>query len=188
MPGNNRVTRTSDPEWEYFDRARGGDENAWRVLVSQYQPRLAALALLLTKSVSAVDDIVQETFVRALEAKIHHHRGTVSGFLGTIAYRLALKEAKRARRDNTFDGCEPTDADRDPLERLLDEERDRLVARAIARLGREHREVLVLRCYGGHSYQEIADLAGIPLGTVKSRMFNAVKSCREMLREEGVVP
>jgi RNA polymerase sigma-70 factor (ECF subfamily) len=176
-----------NPEWELFFRARGGNEKAWRELVGKFQTRLAALALLITGSAAATDDIVQETFLRAFEAGIRNTAGTVSGYLGTIAYRLALKEVKRLRREADLEGKYLPDDSGNPLESILTRERDRLVAEAIGALDDAHRETLVLRFYGGHSYDEIASILQIPSGTVKSRMFNAVATCRMLLRQKGVL-
>jgi len=176
-----------DSEWDCFTRAQRGDEMACRVLLARHRTRLAALALFVTGSAAAADEVVQETFVRALRARIRHTSGTVRGFLGTIAYRLAVKEAVRLQRSVGLDRADTAGSDPGALERVLSEERDRLVAEAITGLDTEHRDVLVLRFYGGHSYDEIAETLGIPLGTVKSRMFNAVKSCRGTLKEKGVL-
>lgn len=174
-------------DWECFISAQRGDEKAWRVLVGRHQPRLTALALFITGSATAAEDVVQETFVRALGAKIKHKTGTVQGFLGTIAYRLALKEAKRVRRDRELDESSLQDHGRNPLDGVLSDERDRLVAEAICALDAEHRDVLTLRFYGDCNYEEIAEILQAPLGTVKSRIFYAVKSCRERLRQKGVM-
>jgi RNA polymerase sigma-70 factor (ECF subfamily) len=130
---------------------------------------------------------VQETFVRAIGSKIRHHTGTVSGFLGTIAYRLALKEAKRTKRTTGLDGLALADSGAAPLEAILKDERDRLVTEAIGSMDRKRRDVLIMRFYGRYSYEEIAEHLQLPLGTVKSRMFNAVKYCREFLRKKGVL-
>ncbi len=176
-----------DSEWEWFTRAQRGDEMAWRVLIARHKTRLAALALFVTGSAAAADDVVQETFVRALRARLSNTSGTVRGFLGTIAYRLAVKEARRLRRSVGLDGTDFRQGGRNQLDKVLAEERDRNVAEAITALNAEHRDVLVLRLYGGHSYEEIAETLGVPVGTVKSRIFYAVKSCRETLKEKGVV-
>jgi RNA polymerase sigma-70 factor (ECF subfamily) len=174
-------------EWECFFKAQRGDELAWRVLTGQHQARLAALALFITGSGAAADDIVQETFVRALRARIKHTTGTVQGFLSTIAYRLALKEAKRASRHTEISGVELPHQTESALDRILKDERDRLVVEAIGTLDEQHRNVLTLRFYGGYSYEDIAEILEIPLGTVKSRIFHAVKSCRQMLRQKGAL-
>lgn len=174
-------------KWDCLIRAQQGDETSCREVIKQYQTRLTALALLITGSAAAADDVVQETFIRALVAKLKNTKGTVLGFLGAIAYRLALKESKRIRRNVNLDRLDLLDQTPNPLDNVLIDERDRLVARAIGTLNADHRDVLVLRFYGGHSYEEIAELLKIPLGTVKSRLFYAVKSCREILREKGVL-
>jgi RNA polymerase sigma-70 factor (ECF subfamily) len=147
---------------------------------------LAALALFITGSPAAADDVVQETFVQALRARIKHTSGTVHGLLSTIAYRLALKEVKRVRGDVALEDVDIADNARDALEEMIEDERGRLVAEAIGALDAKHRETLILRFYGGYSYEEMAELLEIPLGTVKSRMFHAVKSCRQMLKQKGV--
>jgi RNA polymerase sigma-70 factor (ECF subfamily) len=146
-----------------------------------------ALAILITGSPSAAQDIVQETFVKALDARLRDTDGTVNGLLGTIAYRLALKELKRVGRHAELNVPDQLDPGPDPLDIVLIDERDRLVAQAIRSLDKDHRDPLVLRFYGGHSYDEIAGVLNIPLGTVKSRIFIAVRTCREILREKGVL-
>ena len=174
-------------EWAEFDRARRGDESAWRTLVMRHRARLMALAVLITGSNPASEDVVQETFTRALDARIHDSDGTVRGFLGTIAYRLAVKEKRRIRHHTEINETDHIDPNPGPLEGMLLDERNRSVAAAIRSIPEDQREALVLRCYGGHSYEAIAQLLDIPVGTAKSRVFYAVKSCREILKRKGVL-
>ncbi len=181
------ATKKLNPEWDLFFRARRGDEDSWRILLDSYRPRLMVLVLLITGSGTTAEDIVQETFIRALRATIRNTSGTVHGFLGTIAYRLAVKETQRARRYVCLDTHELLDHVENPMEQLLKDERQRLIAEAIRSLDNEHRDILLLRCYGGHSYLEIAELLDVPIGTVKSRIFYAIKSCRDILRRKGVL-
>lgn len=176
-----------DSSWERLIRARRGEEGPCRELVELYQTRLMALAILMTGSPDAAQDIVQETFVRALSARVKNTTGTVHGFLGTIAYRLALKESKRSGKNVDIERVKPLDLKINPLENVLIDERDRLVAQAIDALDEDHRDALVLRFYGGCSFEEIAAISGIPIGTAKSRIFYAVKNCRKLLREKGVL-
>lgn len=175
------------PEWECFLRAQKGDDRAWREMMDNYQPRLLSLTFLVTGSLSAAEDIVQETFLRALEMKIKNHDGSIRGLLGTIAYRLALKELKRSRRNAEFNNIELEDPGRNSLDVIIEDESGRVVAETIRGLDRIHRDILVLRFYAGHSYDEIADLIDLPIGTVKSRIFYAVKRCREILKDKGVL-
>jgi RNA polymerase sigma-70 factor (ECF subfamily) len=174
-------------DWQCFIEARQGDEKSWRLMMEKYQPRLSALVLLITGSSAAADDIVQETFIRAMAARINNRNGTVQGYLGTIAYRLAVKERNREQRNVEFSGLDLPELKENPLENILNNERDRLTASAIGELDNDHRDILLLRFYAGHSYEKIADLLNIPLGTVKSRIFYAVKTCRNKLKEKGVL-
>jgi len=98
-----------------------------------------------------------------------------------------VSEAKRLRRSVGLDGRDFAQSGSNQLEKVLADERDRHVAEAITALDAEHRDVLILRLYGGHSYEEIAETLGVPVGTVKSRIFNAVRSCRGSLKEKGVL-
>jgi RNA polymerase sigma-70 factor (ECF subfamily) len=174
-------------DWERLDRARRGDESAWRELIERHQPRLMSLALMITGSISTAEDIVQETFMRAINAKIKHNDGTVQGFMGTIAYRLAIKENGRSRRHEEIGSADLVDNKRDILENVLMVERDRHITEVIHNLDSKYREVLILKYYAGHTYEEIAELLRIPLGTVKSRMFYAVKTCRDILKDKGIL-
>jgi len=173
-------------DWECLERAKRGEESAWRTLVERHHARLLGISLLITGSSSAAKDIAQESFVRLLDANVSHREGTVQGLLSTIAYRLALKEKARGQRTEDIAAINPANPSPSPLDELLAEERDRLVAAAIRSLDPQHRDILVLRFYGEHSYEEIAGLTGIPLGTVKSRIFYAVKSCQQFLRDKGL--
>jgi len=179
--------RIVTPDWDCLFRARKGDEAAWRELAECFQPRLTALALVITRSATAAEDIVQETFLRAHRSRLSNTDGSLGGYLGTIAYRLAVKESQHARRQTETFTRDAADDTSNPLERLLTSERDRLVAAAVASLDDCHRDVLLLRFYGDHSYDQIARLLQIPVGTVKSRMFHAVRSCRELLCQQGVL-
>ena len=66
-------------DWDCLIRAQRGDAVSCRQLIEQYQTRLMALALLITGCAAAADDVVQETFVRALDARLKNTEGTVQG-------------------------------------------------------------------------------------------------------------
>ena len=173
--------------WADLERARSGSEKAWRLLFEQYSPRLLRMAALMTGSTDAARDCVQETFVRLLSAVVTHQRGTLRAYLSTIVYRLALKENVRQGRRTPLQAAESASSDPSPLDQTLVDEQQREVARVIRMLPGHHRDILVLRLHGGHSYEEIAEITGVSLGTVKSRIFYAVKSVQRELKNRGVV-
>ncbi len=182
-PGN----KITDSEWARLKRAQRGDEHSWRTIIGRHRPKLAAMILLITGSRAATQDILQETFLKAMRADISHYTGSVRGYLGTIAYRLAVKEMRRSRRDTVLNDENHPVAESDPLSDMLRSERERHLADTINSLSEEHRKVLILRFYGEFSYEDISELIDVPLGTVKSRIFYAVKSCRGILREKGIL-
>jgi RNA polymerase sigma-70 factor (ECF subfamily) len=140
----------------------------------------------ITGSLDLAQDLAQESFVRLLRVRITHREGSLKSFLSTMAYRLALKERKRQASSRNLDAIDVADGSPSPLEEAIRDETDRIIVRIVQSLTVDHREILALRFFGGHSYEEIARMTSIPIGTVKSRIFYAVKMCREKLREQGV--
>jgi RNA polymerase sigma-70 factor (ECF subfamily) len=174
-------------DWDYLERARQGDESAWHWLILRHNPTLLRTILLITGSLAVAKDLAQETFVRLLERGPRHREGSFKAYLSTIAYRLALKEKQRARRQTNLDTCDLSDPGLTPLEELLGEEQERQLAVVLTELSEPHRAVLILRFYGHHSYEEIAQITAVPLGTVKSRLFHAVQACRRGMHEKGLL-
>ena len=175
-----------DAGWDDLAQARDGSQAAWRMLFERYSPRLLRMAALMTGSPDAARDCVQETFIRVMRSATPHRRGSFRAYLSTITYRLALKEKLRLSRQVPPDAVEPASTDPSPLDVAIADERRREIVRALLSLPTHHREVLVLRLHGEHSYEEIAEITGIPLGTVKSRIFHAVKLVRQRINNRGI--
>lgn len=174
-------------DWDLLERAARGDNRAWSELVEKFQTKLKSLAWLICGSAQSAEDIVQETFAAAMRSIPKNRNGTVRGYLNTIAYRLSLKEINRMRRQIDFDSLEPPASNLNQFEALAAQERDKAVAEAISSLDMNHRSILVLRFYGEHTFEEIAELLQIPVGTAKSRLFYAVKRCRQELKRKGII-
>lgn len=142
----------------------------------------------ITGSTDASHDLAQESFVRLLRVTITHRDGSFGAFLSTMAYHLALKERKKESSRQSLESVDVVDGGPSPLEEAIRDETERMIFRVMQSLASEQREILALRFFGGHSYEEIARISGVPVGTVKSRIFYAVKNCREKLQKEGVLP
>jgi RNA polymerase sigma-70 factor (ECF subfamily) len=170
-------------DWTLVQRARDGDESAWRELIDRHRPRLMKLAMLITGELSAAEDAVQETFIRLLRYGEERERGSFATLASTIAYRFALKERSRENKRASLEGFDKADDSASPLEAVLNREQDRQLVQVLFSLDESHRNILILRFYGEHDYDTISKLTGLPLGTVKSRIFYAVKRCRELLNE-----
>ena len=176
---------TSD--WELVRKAKNGDKNSWDELFLKYYNHLIRVAVLILGSVDGAKDIVQETFLRLIRSRIKHYKGNFKSYVTLVTFRLALKEKKRMFRSKNIDELNFIDNSLQSTNEIINSEHRRLILNAITSLPEEQKEILVLRFYGEYSYEEIAQIISIPLGTVKSRIFYAVKACRDKLREKGVL-
>ncbi len=174
-------------DWDLLDRARKRDETAWRLVIQRHHHSLITMTFLITGSMDAAKDIVQEAFVHLVRNAPKHRSGRFKAYLSTIAYRLALKDKQRTQRHSQLDNNDAVDENPGPLEAVLKKERDVYLTQAVRALEPKHRDILILRFYGEQSYQEIADVTKLPLGTVKSRIFYAVRACREAMQAKGLI-
>jgi RNA polymerase sigma-70 factor (ECF subfamily) len=164
-----------------------GDTSAFGQLVEQYQDRLYNAILRVLGSAEDARDVVQDAFVQAF-LKLETFRGSSAFYtwLYRIAFNLAMSHARRRRPTASLDeakagyGGEPVDGQPAPDADVLGREQVELVHAALARLGAEHRQILVLREIEGCRYEQIAEILDVPVGTVRSRLFRA----RLLLRDE----
>ena len=166
------------------------DPDAVSDLVGRYQHRLYRFLLRMVQEPATAEDLFQQTWIRLLE-KIgsYDSRRNFEAWLFAIARNLAIDHLRR-RRDFSLDetgdsGQAPSERLRssgpDVLERLVDFERGELLAASIAQLPPIHREVLTLRFEEEMKLEQIAEVAGIPLSTVKSRLHRALESLRKKI-------
>lgn len=171
-----------------------GSEAAYEELLELYQQPVYALACRLLGDASAASDAVQEVFLKVFRS-IERFRGQSS--LKTWIYRITVNEAHNARRwfsrhrgreleleqtgEDERDWTDRVaDRGRSPFEEVLAVEQAAMIAAAMERINPLFREAVVLRDIADLSYEEVADILGISLGTVKSRILRG----REALREE----
>jgi RNA polymerase sigma-70 factor (ECF subfamily) len=174
-------------DWELLSNARNGDEIACKLIFKKYYKNLVRLTSLITGSIDSAKDIAQETFVRILNNSIKYNKGNFNAFITTIAFRLALKEKARYKRDLTIEKDIYIDKNPIPLEIQIAEEHQKFLFQLISSLPEGPKEILVLRYYSGISYETISEILKIPIGTVKSRIYYAVKTCRDKLKERGII-
>lgn len=165
-------------------RAGTGDgESAVRTLIDRYGRRVYAIGLRTLGDPRLAEDLVQETFVRLWRTteRFDSTRGSLASYLFTIARNAAI-DLHRARRGPTEKLPVELEAGQgDPYARLVT---DMALRGAMDELPEVHREVLELAYDGGLTQQEIAERLDVPLGTVKSRTFHALKALREALGPE----
>ena len=175
---------------------QSGDTHAFRLLFERYRTPLYHFLVRMIGHPETAADLTQDVFAKLLRnAASFHHRSRFSTWIYAIARNAALDAIRRAghRRhpsldQSTSEGGAPLveriaasgpQPDRDAVARRLRE----ALTQAIGQLPPEQREVFVLREYQGVSFQEIADVLQVPLGTVKRRMRYALTALRQTLKE-----
>jgi RNA polymerase sigma-70 factor (ECF subfamily) len=170
-----------------ISRLQHGDLDALTDLMGRYQHRMYRFLLRLTQDPAMAEDLFQQTWLRVVE-KIgrYDRKRQFEPWLFSVARNLAI-DYLRQRRPHSLDvvderGSTPIDhlvaGEQDPLERLLEFERGAVLAAAVAELPLIHREVLTLRFEEELKLEEIAEISGVPLSTVKSRLLRALNSLR----------
>lgn len=178
----------SDDDRRLIAECLGGRRDAFGELVTRYQARLYNAALRLVQSPDDAADVVQDAFLNAFQS-LHTFKGDAEFFtwLYRIAFNTAISLKRKKRPAVSLENCEPGIDPDDPseyvkpgatLERTEDE---RQLSLAIARLSAEHREVLLLKDIEGLKYEDIAELLGVPIGTIRSRLHRARLELRDLL-------
>ena len=132
-------------------------------------PALRRYARALTRDREAADDLVQDTLVRALRSERLFHGGEIRSWLFTILTNLNRNRLRALSRRPQHAPLEDTDA----VDVTAPEAGGRDIARALASLGEDQRVALLLVVLEGLSYREVADVQGVPIGTVMSRLARA---------------
>ncbi len=169
---------------------RRGDPDALTAIISRYQHRLYRYLLRLVREPAAADDLFQQTWLRVME-KIGRYdaRRNFESWLFSVAHNLAIDAWRGQRGESAHYAGDADDAgepaierlgagDPEAQERLLDIERGAMLAACMHDLPAIHREVLTLRFEEDMKLEEIAEVAGVPLSTVKSRLRRALDGLR----------
>lgn len=180
--------KPADSDAMLVERAVAGDQKAFELLVIKYQRRIQRLIGRMVRDVDLVEDIAQETFIRAYRA-LAQFRGEAQFY--TWLYRIAVNTAKKAlmdlKRNPTVSENAYKSADDDetsPLENeltssetpdavLASKEIAEIINAAMEALPEELRQAITLREIEGLSYEEISEAMSCPIGTVRSRIFRA---------------
>jgi RNA polymerase sigma-70 factor (ECF subfamily) len=198
------VPRGTRPDVALLVKAQEGDRGAYGQIVLLYQDRLFNAMLRLVGDREEARELTQEAFTRGL-VKLESYRGDASPYtwLFRIAVNLAISQLRKVQRVRIFSLDRPgrttssrgdqtqaaslidrvaRDHSELPPQRAERRERDEAVLAALGRLDAEYRAVLVMRDIEGFDYQQMADILGLPLGTLKSRLFRARLALRDELR------
>jgi RNA polymerase sigma-70 factor (ECF subfamily) len=181
---------------ELVARSMDGDADSFNQLIKRWERPIYALAYRTLGREDDARDVCQETFLRAYRA-INGFRGQAkfSSWLYRIALNLCRDWMRRQRRTPTVQAPEDVDiadlaAEHGPsesIETLVGRRQlGRAVAAAMARLPEEQRTAIVLKEYHGLTFQEIAEMQGVPLSTVKTRLYQGLSVVRRQLEKGGM--
>ena len=188
-PPTDFTAAPDDSDLLLVQRTVAGDQRAFELLVIKYQRRVARLVARMIRDSDLVDDLVQETFIRAYRA-LHQFRGEAQFY--TWLYRIAVNTAKKAlvdlrrnpvmsesayRSRDDEDETSPVEnelsTEETPETVLAAKEIGATVNAAMEALPEDLRQAVTLREIEGLSYEEISEVMNCPIGTVRSRIFRA---------------
>jgi RNA polymerase sigma factor (sigma-70 family) len=177
---------TAIPDEQVLEAVGKGDDDALGILYDRYGRVAYALAFRILRDPALAEDAVQEAFLavwRSADA-YKRERAKPSTWILTVVHRRAVDLVRREQRRRG----EPLEAAPEPVSAPVDEDvalRDRRAAvqAALHRLPGEQRQALELAYYAGLTQSELASRLGVPIGTVKSRMFAGLGRLRELLTE-----
>lgn len=186
--------RTDAGDRQLVAEAQQGSHRAFEALVVKYQDRIFRLVQRLISGAENVEDLAQEVFIRAYRS-LGDFKGEASFY--TWLYKIALNlcrnhyrtKGRRPAMEEIQEGDGAAgfeDGELNPEEEVFRREFWERLRRALDALPGEQREAVVLCDLEGMSYEEMADLLGVPIGTIRSRIFRGRRALQELLAEYAV--
>ncbi len=181
--------RAKIPDEELMLRLAQGNDYALEVLVKRYQLKIINFVYRMVGDLDQAEDIAQEVFIRVYQHRTRYRPlAKFSTWLYTIAANLAKSQLRRRSIFNPISlarlkGERFSSSKRGPEKTLLDKELGQKIQEGIERLQTNYRVPLILRDVEGLCYEEISQIVGCPLGTVKSRINRARLKLRDILAE-----
>lgn len=179
---------------QIVEQVLNGDSGAFEVLILKYQSQIFYSALNIVKNREFAEDICQDAFLKAYEKlESLQDREHFYPWLKRITVNLALNHYERGKRvvdieneDNDVDYFERLSTGECPEDFIIRDELKKYVRLFVDALPDRLRTVVLLREVEDLSYEEIAEMLKIPLGTVRSRLFNARQIIKERLVKQGL--
>ncbi len=184
-------TGAEEPEDKLISRAKKGDIYSFEKLVDKYQKKIYYLALRMTRSHEAADDLAQESFIKAFYSLNSFKEGySFCAWVYRICMNLTINYLKRQKftvsesqlPQGSLELVQDTGKP-DVAEQLVRDELTRKIENEIDHLPPEFRAVFILKTYEELSYEEIANALKISKGTVMSRLFRARERLRKSLKD-----
>ena len=174
-----------------IERARAGDLDAFNDLVRLHQDQLFALVVRMVPDRDQASDVVQEAFFSAFRNLAGFRGGSVKSWLNRISVNAAMdtQRLRKRRPSQPYPELDdeswqpPAGPEADPERIAVTAERSRVINEAMTRITGDQRTAIVLFDVEGYDYGEIADMTGVSLGTVKSRIHRGRLALRAILED-----
>lgn len=178
---------------QIVEKVQRGNKNAFNLLVSKYQHKVAHLVSRYVKNSGDVADVTQEAFIKAYKA-LPNFRGDSAFY--TWLYRIAVNSAKNylvaqgrkppandvdAEEADFYDGSDALKEQNSPERSLMSEQLEKVLFDTVEQLPEDLRMAITLRELEGLSYEDIANVMDCPVGTVRSRIFRAREAIDKVL-------
>jgi len=195
---HNLVERSLDPARSLVARCLSGDEAAWEELVRQHTRQVYGLCYRFTGSGAEAQDLTQEVFLRVFRTlkTFRSAEGSFGTWLARVARNLLIDHYRRTRQERVTDSIEEqlvvleekgATASERPDHAVAGREASQILQAALRKLSPDLREAVILRDLQEMEYREIADVLGIPEGTVKSRINRGRAELARLLRRQKLV-
>jgi RNA polymerase sigma-70 factor (ECF subfamily) len=192
---HNLVERSLDPAQSLVSRCLSGDEAAWEELVRQHTRQVYGLCYRFTGSGAEAQDLTQEVFLRVFRTlkTFRSAEGSFGTWLARVARNLLIDHYRRTRQERVTDPIEEqlvvleekgATASERPDHALAGREASQILQAALRKLSPDLREAVILRDLQEMEYREIAEVLGIPEGTVKSRINRGRAELTRLLRKQ----
>ncbi len=190
-----------DDDLQLVERIRAGDPDAWVALISTYQDRLFSVCVRMVRDRELAADLTQDAFVKIIQGlPSFDARAKLSTWMIRVTMNVCLSKlrSEKLRRHASIDAIRegpgpranpdgrsgyelPQDREPAPISGVQAHEDRARVLRALQTIDPEQRAVLILADCQGHSYEEIAHVFGVAVGTIKSRLFRARTALRDAI-------
>jgi RNA polymerase sigma-70 factor (ECF subfamily) len=191
-----RVAEENLSDHALIEATKQGDESAYAEIVHRYRNPIVNYLYRFLNDYEEAVDLAQETFVRVYFAIERYHTGfAFSTYIYRIATNLAISELRKRKRRRILSLTGLFQSDKDDMtefqpmderrlqdDNLVEDEKSKVIARAIAALPEKYRVPIILRDVEGRSYEEIAEIMELGLGTTKSRISRGRGLLKEKLK------
>ena len=186
-------------EERWVRRTLAGSEEAFAEIVKRFQRPVFSVIVRMVRDPGLAEDLTQETFIKAFRAlRTYDPRRKLSSWLFTIAHNTTIDHLRRKSLKTV--PLETDSEESDPLDRLpvddtasperaaMSQDLAQAFEQELRAIRPEYAEILVLRFQEGLAYEEIAEVTGLPMGTVKTHLFRARRLLARRLADRGLTP